>query len=114
MGLLASRAFAASPLMTLLDTNKDGTVEVDEIEATAAATFERFISGSRGAALLVKGSRERLRSEFIALVTGWFAIADINRDGHLDEDELASPAGQKLGRMLTKLGATNRQPASQP
>jgi hypothetical protein len=32
MGLLASPAFAASPLMTLLDTNKDGAVEVAEIE----------------------------------------------------------------------------------
>jgi hypothetical protein len=97
---VAGPAFAASPLMTLLDPDNDGAVDVDEIRAAAATAFDRMMSGYGEAALLSQGAKDRLKSKYIALVIRWFRIADIKGDGRLDEDELRSPAGRKLERLL--------------
>lgn len=117
MVFVASPAIAASPLMAQLDTNKDGSLAIDEIKAAAAAAFERLMNGSPQAMFAHKRATEHLRSKFIALVIKWFTIADLNKDGRLDEDELAASAGRKLGRLLAIAESTLAQPAeptSQP
>jgi hypothetical protein len=110
MTSMASPAIAASPLMVLLDTNKDGSVAIDEIKAAAAAAFERIKNVSPEAMFVHKGAMEHFRSKFIALVMKWFDIADLNKNGRLDEEELAAPAGKKLGKLLTMDEAVEAQP----
>lgn len=100
--------------MVLLDTDKDGTLDIEEVKASAAAEFERLINSNPEMTLMPEKAREHLRRKYIALILKWFALADLKKDGRLDEDELASPAGRKLARLLTTMVTARAQPAQQP
>ena len=97
--LLTNSAFATSQLMALLDSDKDGTVDLAEAVAVAGALFDR-LDGQAEARLLSKETRAVFKSNYIALVTKWFRAADLDGDGTLDEDELQTPAGRKLEKLL--------------
>jgi Ca2+-binding EF-hand superfamily protein len=83
--VLSTSAFAASDAIQMLDTNKDGTVDMNEAKAAATALFDRL-----------GGHQERC----LALVEKWFKAADRNGDGKLDGQELNAAAGKRLLKLL--------------
>jgi hypothetical protein len=97
--LLTNSAVATSQLMALLDADKDGTADLAEAVDVAAALFDR-LDGQAEARVFSKETRALFRSNYIALVTRWFRAADLDGDGTLDEDELLTPAGRKLEKLL--------------
>jgi hypothetical protein len=80
---LPNPVFAASRAMTLLDTNKDGTIDIAEAGAAASALL---------------GQHDQ--QKYLKLIAKWFKAADLNGDGRIDEQELHAPAGRILNRLL--------------
>ncbi len=114
-----SPAFAApkrSRAMALLDSDNDGTVDLDEAKKSASALFDKLDRDRDGT--LDKGElRGRLSAvefaaadpdkdgtlskvEYLKVVENRFKAADPDNDGTLDEKELRSRAGQKLLLLL--------------
>jgi Ca2+-binding EF-hand superfamily protein len=113
-----SPAFAASRAMHILDTDKDGTIDMNEANAAAAALFDQLDRDKDGT-LDAKELHGRLnlheikkadpdhdgtisKDEYLALVAELFKRADHDGDGTLDEHELRSPAGRKLQKLLRR------------
>jgi Ca2+-binding EF-hand superfamily protein len=116
--LSGSPAFAASRAMHILDTDKDGTIDMNEANAAAAALFDQLDRDKDGT-LDAKELHGRLnlheikkadpdhdgtisKDEYLALVAELFKRADHDGDGTLDERELRSPAGRKLQKLLRR------------
>ena len=110
-------AFAApSRAMRLLDTDNDGTVDLDEAKKAASALFDKLDRdhegtldrrelGSRlGAAEFAAADPDKdgtlSKDEYLKVVESRFKAADPDNDGTLDEKELRSRAGQSLLRLL--------------
>jgi Ca2+-binding EF-hand superfamily protein len=120
-GLSAAVLFGAAPLATgamagpntlkTIDTDNDGTVDLNEAKAAAATLFDRLDKDHDGT-LDRKELRGRVsakdfaeadpdhdgtltKDEYLALVTKRFKAADPDNDGTLDAKELKS-----LGRLL--------------
>ena len=110
-------AFAApSRAMRLLDTDKDGTVDLDEAKKTASTLFDKLdrdrdgtldqreLRGRLSAAELAAADPDKdgtlSKDEYLRLVESRFKAADPDSDGTLDEKELRSRAGQALLRLL--------------
>jgi hypothetical protein len=115
---VSSPCFAASRAMHILDTNKDGTVDLIEANAAATALFDQLDRDKDGT-LDLKELRGRLnlhelkiadpdndgtltKEEYLALVAKLFRAADHNGDGKLDEQELRAPAGRRLQKLLSR------------
>jgi Ca2+-binding EF-hand superfamily protein len=115
-GLPAFAAPRRGRVMQLLDSDNDGTVDLDEAKRAASALFDR-LDRDRDGTLDRRELRGRLsRAEFIAtdpdkdgtlskdeylkVVERRFAAANRDNDGTLDERELRSRAGQALLRLL--------------
>jgi Ca2+-binding EF-hand superfamily protein len=113
----ASPAFAASALKTL-DTDKDGTVDLNEAKTAATALFDKLEKDNDGT-LDRKEMHGRIpdadwavadpdndktisRDEYLAYVEAVFKKADADNDGTLDAKELKTPAGRALARLLVK------------
>src|SRR3984893_8697302 len=110
-------AFAApSRAMRLLDTDNDGTVDLDEAKRAASMLFDKLDRDSDGT-LDRRELRGRLsatdfaaadpdkdgtlsKDEYLKVVESRFKAADPDNDGTLDEKELRSRAGQALLRLL--------------
>jgi hypothetical protein len=75
-----------------LDSDHDGTVDLEEAKAAAAAAFDRLDSDHDGTL-----DRRELRGRLNA---AQFAAADPDNDGTLDAKELRSPAGRDLLRLV--------------
>ena len=121
MGISASvfPAFAAarrSRAMAALDTDNDGTVDLEEAKKAASDTFDKLDRDHDGT-LDRRELRGRVRpaeftaadpdkdrtiskDEYLKLVEDRFKAADRDNDGTLDERELRSRAGQALLRLL--------------
>jgi Ca2+-binding EF-hand superfamily protein len=84
-------AFAASTLMSELDTDHDGTIDLNEVNAAAIAKFTQLDRNHDGMLS---------QSEYLALVDEMFKAADKDHDGTLDEEELQSVPGRLLHRLL--------------
>jgi hypothetical protein len=97
----ASPAAAESNLFPELDANKDGFVDLAEVQAAASAAFARAMEASPSE-LVSKEKQDRFRQKFQAAVERWFKLADVDGDGKLDEKELEGPAGQKLEKLLSR------------
>jgi hypothetical protein len=97
---LVPPASAASKGMRMLDTNKDGTIDIDEANTAAAAMFDWLARGLKMADPDKVGTRTK--AEYLALVAVWFKAADLDGDGKLDENELYLPAGRKLLKLLRR------------
>ena len=113
-----AEATSKSPGATLklLDTNKDGTVDLAEAKAAAGALFDKLNKDSDNT-IDTKELQGRLskkdlaaadpdkdstltKDEYLALVESRFKAADPNNDGKLDAKELATPAGKDLVKLL--------------
>jgi EF hand/EF-hand domain pair len=111
-GPLASGASAAPvSVLKTVDTDNDGTVDLNEAKASASALFDR-LDGDHDGTVDRKELRGRLsakglvaadpdsdgtltKGEYLALVELRFKAADRDNDGTLDAKELKS-----LGRLL--------------
>jgi Ca2+-binding EF-hand superfamily protein len=114
---IASPAFAASALQTL-DSDKDGTVDLNEAKTAASALFEKLDVDHDGT-LDHKELKDRIsaedwkvadpdndktisKDEYLAYVEAVFKKADADNDGTIDANELKTPAGRALLRLLMK------------
>jgi Ca2+-binding EF-hand superfamily protein len=114
--MTAPPAVAASKVMTMVDTDHDGTIDMKEAQAAASALFARLDRDHDGT-LDMKELRGRItlrelkaadpdndgtltEEEFLALVAKSFQAADKDHDGTIDEKELASPAGRSLRKLI--------------
>ena len=110
-------AFAApSRAMRLLDTDNDGTVDLDEAKKAASALFDKLdrdhegtldrreLGGRFSAAEFATADPDKdgtlSKDEYLKVVENRFKAADPDNDGTLDEKELRSRAGQSLLRLL--------------
>jgi Ca2+-binding EF-hand superfamily protein len=115
-GLPAFAAPRRSRMMQLLDSDNDGTVDLNEAKRAASALFDRLDRDSDGT-LDRRELRGRLsraeftaadpdkdgtlsKDEYLRVVERRFAAANRDNDGTLDERELRSRAGQALLRLL--------------
>jgi Ca2+-binding EF-hand superfamily protein len=110
---LANASFAA-PLK--YDTDKDGTLDLAEMEAAAGAAFDRLNKDkdttleyhetkgrvSKKAFLAADPDKDNTltKDEYIAMAEKLFKAADLENDGTLDARELRSRAGRALQRLL--------------
>ena len=107
-------AKATGPLGAL-DTDNDGTVDLNEVNKSAAELFTRLEKDADGT-LDLKEMKGRVskkdfktadpdndgtlsKDEFLALVAGKFKDADPDNDGTLDAKELSSKKGKALLRV---------------
>ncbi len=82
---LSGPVCAASRIMTLLDTNNDGTIDMDEASAAASA----FLA-----------EHQQDRKKYLKLIAKSFKAADLNGDGRLNEQELHAPEGKIFSTLL--------------
>jgi Ca2+-binding EF-hand superfamily protein len=95
--VLATPSLGASDFMKTLDTNNDGTVDLNEVRAAARRLSDRLrIDEPR----LSEVTQQRLKRRLLALVTALFKAADFDGDGTLNEVELRSASGQNLAKLL--------------
>lgn len=103
-------------LIRMLDTDNDGTVDLAEAKAAAAAQFDRLerdkdgtldkhelarrLSAKELAAADPDHDGTLTKDEYLAVVEQRFSAADPDHDGTLDAKELNSPAGRALLRLL--------------
>lgn len=106
----------AASALQVLDSDHDGTVDLNEAKAAATTVFDhldRDHDGTLDGRELKKrlNAKERAaadtdhdgtltKDEYLALVEARFKTADPNNDGTLDSKELTSPAGRALYRLL--------------
>jgi hypothetical protein len=99
-----------------LDSDHDGTVDLNEAKVGAAAVFDRLdrdhdgtldrreLRGRLNAAQFAAADPDRdrtlSRDEYMAIVEMRFNTADTDHDGTLDAKELRSPAGRNLLRLV--------------
>jgi Ca2+-binding EF-hand superfamily protein len=115
--LLGWPAFAApSRAMRQLDTDNDGTIDLEEAKKAASTLFDKLDRDHDGTLdrreLAVRLSAAEFNStdpdkdgtlskdEYLKVVEERFKAADPDNDGTLDEKELRSRAGQVLLRLL--------------
>ncbi|WP_345819134.1 EF-hand domain-containing protein [Methylobacterium fujisawaense] len=117
---LPSAAFARSSgterTLKMVDTDKDGTIDLAEAQAAAGKVFDAAETDKDGTvdAKELKGRVSKTdlkaadtdndgtldRKEYLALVEQRFKAADPDKDGTLDAKELKTPAGGSLLQLL--------------
>lgn len=116
VALPATGALAkATGPVAALDTDNDGTVDLNEINKSATDLFTRLEKDSDGT-VDIKEMKGRVskkefkeadpdndgtlsKDEFLGMVSGMFKEADPDNDGTLDAKELASKKGKALLRV---------------
>jgi len=105
-----------SRAMRMLDTDNDGTIDLDEAKKAASALFDK-LDRDRDGTLDKRELRGRLtaaefaaadpdkdgtlsKDEYLNVVEQRFKAANLDNDGTLDEKELSSRAGRALLRLL--------------
>lgn len=108
-------AKGGSALKTL-DTDHDGTLDLNEAKTAASAKFDKLDKDHEGT-LDKKELAGRLigakftaadtdkdgtvsKDEYLVVVEQWFKAADRDNEGTLDAKELASPRGKALVKLL--------------
>jgi Ca2+-binding EF-hand superfamily protein len=107
---------APSRAMRLLDTDKDGTVDLDEAKKAASTLFDKLdrdhdgtldrreLGGRLSTTEFALADPDKdgtlSKDEYLKVVESRFKAADSDNDGTLDEKELRSRAGQALLRLL--------------
>ena len=116
--ILGGRPALAAPsrTMRLLDTDNDGTVDLNEARKAATALFEKLdrdhdgtldrreLGGRMSAAEFAAADPDNdatlSKDEYMKVVESHFRAADRDNDGTLDEKELGSRAGRSLLQLL--------------
>ena len=115
--LVGRPAFAApSRAMRLLDTDNDGTIDLDEAKKAASTLFDKLdrdhdgtldrreLRGRLSAAEFPAADPDKdgtlSKDEYLKVVEDRFKAADRDNDGTLDEKELRSRAGRALLPLL--------------
>ena len=121
-GISVSAEENATDAIKMIDTDKDGTIDLAEVKAAAAAMFIKLDVGHDGivgakdlAGRMV--STEQLsqgpnpwmfwktrvrytKDQYLVLAETWFVAADADNDGTLDAKELQTAPGQQLLKLL--------------
>ena len=127
LGLIAGSAFLGGTLVTAparaeqsaikaLDTDNDGTLDINEVTKWAEAVFDRLqkdqdetldrkelgsrLSAKEFAAADPDKDATLTKEEYVALVQKLFKQADVDGDGKLEAKELRSKAGRALIRLI--------------
>ena len=103
-------------IMSKIDTDGDGTISLDEAKAAAAAKFDALDTDEEGtldvnelAGIVARGTVTKAdrdkdgtldKAEFLALVEKLFMAADHEHDGKIDIRELATEQGRALVALL--------------
>jgi len=109
-------AYAQQAAIKALDTDNDGTLDLNEVTKAAEAVFDRLQKDQDetldrkelGSRLSAKEFAEAdpdkdktlSKEEYVALVTKLFKQADVDGDGKLEAKELRSKAGRALLRLI--------------
>ncbi|MEW6435784.1 MAG: EF-hand domain-containing protein [Pseudomonadota bacterium] len=110
-----SQASAATAL-TAADTDKDGTIDLNEVKAAAAAEFDKLDKDKDGTIDLKEAAHHVSKANFIAadadkdktltkdeyvgLAGALFKAADKDSDGTVNGKELHTTAGIELDRVI--------------
>ena len=110
------QAIAPEAALHAIDTNKDGTISLDEAKAAAEKRFTaldtdhegtldvRELMGTLSPEAAKRADKDRdgtlSQEEYLAVVEARFKAVDTNHDGTLDLQELRTPQGQGLLRLL--------------
>jgi Ca2+-binding EF-hand superfamily protein len=110
-----ARSHRTNPIR-MLDTDKDGTVDLAEAKKAASAAFDRLdhdhdgtldkreLAGRLSAKQLAAADPDHdgtlTKDEYLAVVEQRFNAANPDKDGTLDAEELGSAAGKALLRLL--------------
>ncbi|MBV9777948.1 MAG: hypothetical protein JO143_12965 [Acetobacteraceae bacterium] len=110
------QAIAPEAALHAIDTNKDGTISLDEAKAAAEKRFTaldtdhegtldvRELMGTLGPEAAKRADKDSDgtldKAEYLAVVETRFKVADTNHDGTLDQQELGTRQGQALLRLL--------------
>jgi Ca2+-binding EF-hand superfamily protein len=114
--LVTSPASAEQAAIKALDTDNDGTLDLDEVTKAAQAVFDRLqkdqddtldrkeagsrLSAKEFAAADPDKDATLTKDEYVALVQKLFKQADVDGDGKLEAKELRSKAGRALFRLI--------------
>lgn len=109
-------AHAEKSAVKALDTDNDGTLDLDETTKAAQAVFDRSnkdqddtldikelggrVKAKEFAAADPDNDKTLSKEEYVAVVTKLFKEADTENDGTLDAKELNSKAGRELLRLI--------------
>ena len=110
------QAIAPDAAMHAIDTDKDGTISLDEAKTAAEKKFTaldtdhegtldvRELMGTLGPEAAKRADKDKdgtlSQAEYLAVVEARFKQADTNHDGTLDLQELRTRQGQGLLRLL--------------
>jgi len=109
-------AKARPPSVEGIDTDKDGTIDINEAKAAAATEFDKLDKDHEGT-LDKKELGRRIskkdwpaadpdkdgtidKNEYMALVETRFKAADADNEGTVSAQELGTPAGKSLYKLL--------------
>jgi Ca2+-binding EF-hand superfamily protein len=112
----ASARTASAAALQRLDTDRDGTVDLNEAKMAASALFDRLdrdhdgtldvrelqgrLSGRQFAAADPDHDKTLSQDEYLAVVEMRFGAADSDHDGTLDAKELNSQPGRAFLRLV--------------
>lgn len=107
---------AAAGALTAADTDKDGTISLDEAKAAAGAEFDKLDKDKDGSLTMKEAAhhvskqnftaanpdkdKTLTKDEYVGLATKLFKAADKDGDGTVDAKELHSTAGIELDRVI--------------
>ncbi|REF87472.1 EF hand domain-containing protein [Methylovirgula ligni] len=107
---------ASAAALTAADTDKDGTIDLNEAKAAASVEFDKLdkdkdgtidlkeaahhVSKANFSAANSDNDKTLTKDEYLALVTKLFRAADKENDGTIDSKELHSKAGIELDRAI--------------
>lgn len=110
-----SQASAAMAL-TAADTDKDGTLDLNEVKAAAALEFDKLDKDKDGTLDMKEAAhhvskknfiaadsdkdKTLTKDEYVALAVSLFKAANPDGDGTIDSKELHSTAGIELDRVI--------------
>ena len=111
-----ARSASATKEMRAIDTDKDGSIDLNEVQSAGEATFDKLEKDKDGTLttkeLQGRVSRKEMKAadsdsdgtldkkEYAALIEQRFKAADPDGDGTLDAKELKKPAGRSLMQLL--------------
>ena len=121
-GISVSAEENATDAIKMIDTDKDGTIDLAEAKTAAAAVFIKLDVGHDGIVgakdlagrmvtleqlsqgpnpwMFWKTRTRYTKDQYLVLVETWFVAADVNDDGTVDAKELQTAAGQQLLKLL--------------